>query len=281
MDSTEGTLMERVKALDPARQVPLAGPDQTEQTLQWVLTQPRESSGHVPSRSRSMRPVAAMAATAAVALGAGIVALWPSSGESAFASWVPVPTELEEAAVAASADQCGGQITRTTATGQAEPAFEVQPVLAEKRGELAFILLEGERTYMECLVVGGTDSEDWDAMVSVVHGDAGDGNPVEIPIPPDGPADITVLATGSAPWGARAGEASEGVITSAYGLAGPDVEAIEVTTSDGTRAQATVDNGWWAVWFPTATPINKHVTVTTTGGDTHTANLWALFDYTQ
>ncbi|WP_251305860.1 hypothetical protein [Georgenia satyanarayanai] len=183
--------------------------------------------------------------------------------------------------MAASADQCGGQIALARATGDAAPAFEVRPALAEKRGELAYILLEGENTYMQCLVVGGTDTEDWDAMVSVVHGNVGDGHPVDIPEPPKRPEDITVLSTGSSPWGERPDEASGGGITSAYGLAGPEVEAIEVTTSDGTRAQATVDNGWWAVWFPNASPIDKHVTVTTTGGRAYTTNLWALFDFTQ
>lgn len=278
MEGTEATLMARVKALDPARNAPLAEPEQTDQTLRWVLAQPRDMSGSSASRSRLLRPVAALTTAVAVGLVAVVVALWPSSGESAYASWVPIPTELDEEAVAASADQCGRQVTLATTRGHGQPAFEVEPVLAEERGELAFILLEGEHTYMECVVVGGTEGDDWDAVVSVVHGGVGDGSPDEIPAPYEGDTDITVLSTGSEPW---AGHADEGDITSAYGLAGPDVESIEVMTSDGARAQATVDNGWWAVWFPGDSPIDKRVTVTTTDGYAYTANLWALYDYTQ
>lgn len=276
MDSTEGTLMERVKALDPARQEPLAGPDQTDQTLQWVLTQPRESSGPVPSRSRSLRPVAAMAATAAVALGAGIVALWPSSGESAFASWVPVPLELDRAAVAASAAHCGEEIT--VPVGEGDPQFTsvaIDPVVAEKRGDHTFVLLEGENTYLECIVTE-TRGAGVEVMMIGAHGPLGDHGPEIAPSPQDSTS-ITVLAPGKEPWGDLDDEAGEGAVTSAYGLAGPDVEAIEVTTSDGTRAQATVDNGWWAVWFPGHHPLDPIITITTTDGQTHTADLTELW----
>lgn len=278
MDSTEGTLMERVKALDPARPVPLAGPGQTNQTLQWVLTQPRESTGPGPLRSRSLRPMAAMAVTAAVALGAGIVALWPSPGESAFASWVPVPLELDRAAVAASAAHCGEEIT--VPVGEGDPQFTsvpIDPVIAEKRGDHTFVLLEGENTYLECIVTE-TRGAGVEVMMIGAHGPLGNHGPKIAPSPQD-PTSITVLAPGQEPWGDLDDETGARAVTSAYGLAGPDVVSVEVTARDGTRAEASVNNGWWAVWFPNDNPIDPRVTITTTAGETHTADLTELWPH--
>ncbi len=209
------------------------------------------------------------------------MALWPSSGESAFATWEPVPTVLDQTSVAASAAYCPEEVTLPVGEGKGQPEFTsvpVDPVIAEKRGDHVFVLLEGEQMYLECIVTETAEGTSLEATFTGVGASRplDDDRPGLVPRPHD-PTSITVLTPGQARRSGDGG-AGEGAVTSAYGRAGTDVETIEVTTRDGTRAQATVDNGWWAVWFPDDSPIDHHATVTTAGGHTYTANLHTLFD---
>jgi hypothetical protein len=270
MTANERTILTELADLDPTRDEPIASPEQADETLRWVLAHDRTEPVTVAAIAQPRRRRAVLAgAAAAVFVGALVVGMWPRSTPAAYASWVPLPTELNQEVVRARVDRCPKDVSVPRADDPNDLlTYPTEPVIAEKRGSYTFVLLVGDNAYTECFVTEGDGSEQWDVMANAVTG-------VGVLPPAPAAAEINALATGRTSWGAGDGQ-GEGAVITAYGMAGPDVKSIEVTTSNGTRAHASVNDGWWAVWFPGSVPVRDEVTVTATDGSTRNVNLTAV-----
>lgn len=267
MTATVRTILTELADLDPTRDEPLTSPEQADATLRWVLSHDSGAlvAGIAPRRGRR---VALVGVVAALLVGALAVGMWPRSTSAAYASWVPRPAEANQEVVRASVDRCPTNVSAPRADDPDDlVTYPTEPVIAETRGSYTFVLLIGDNAYTECFATEGGGSEQSDVMANVAMG-------VGILPPAPAPAEINALATGSTSWGGEG--QGEGAVTTAYGMAGPDIMSIEVTTSDGTRARASVDDGWWVVWFPGNAPVRDEVTVTTTDGSTRTVDLTAV-----
>ncbi|MFE6968341.1 hypothetical protein [Isoptericola sp. NPDC057653] len=246
-------MMVQLADLDPARELHAPGrPDDA--ALTAILDSPRAA---VRIR-RSPRPaVLAGAAAAAVVAVAGVATVWWPGATSAFASWTAVPTTLTAAETAERAASCDTH-ARTIVTGDDGPRVDqiaISPVLAEQRGEYTYVLLVGAGATGECLVTsqasGATD---------VV---AGESVPAQLPAAP-GPRELTTLQSGTASW--SAGDTGDGALTSAFGRVGSDVESVALVLTSGERVEATVEDGWWAVWAPGEASLRSTAELTFTDG---------------
>ncbi|MEL7977726.1 hypothetical protein AAG589_17810 [Isoptericola sp. F-RaC21] len=241
--------------LDPARDLRAPGrPD--DEALQAILGTARRAT---PIR-RSARPaVLAGAAAAAVVAVAGVATVWWPTSQPAYASWTAVPTGLTASEVSARAGACPAAAHGIT-QGDDGPQVDdvpIGPVLAEQRGDYTYVLLTGDGAAGECLVTvqasGATD---------VVAGDAVLNAAPAVP----GPRDVTTLQSGTASW--SEGDTGDGALTSAYGRAGADVASVSLTLTSGERVEATVQDGWWAVWAPGEASLRSTAEVTLTDGAT-------------
>jgi hypothetical protein len=248
-------MMVGLAALDPARDLRAPGtPD--DEALQAILGTARRAT---PIR-RSPRPaVLAGAAAAAVVAVAGVATVWWPGSPAAYASWTAVPTTLSAADTAARAAACDTTAHKIT-EGEDGPHVDdvpIRPVLAEQRGDYTYVLLVGEGASGECLVTaqagGATDVVGGDAVLA------------SVPAAP-GPRDVTTRGSGTASW--SAGDTGDGALTSAYGRVGADVEAVTLTLTSGERVQATVSDGWWAVWAPGEASLQDTAKITFTDGGT-------------
>lgn len=202
---------------------------------------------HLSARRRRRAPARRVGAVAAcLALGLGLV-LWPTGAREApaFASWDPVPEPVAFADVAHLMAAC---TSRVDLVGQDDP---LRPVILERRGDWLFGLFAqgtvGRENVAECLVreKGGTDN----------HVDVSWGS-LEGTVDSPGPVRAT--------W---AGGHSDDTWTGAWGYAGSRVERVTVTVP-GERGrsrtvEATVANGYYAAWWPSAvqmTPFELTVT---------------------
>jgi hypothetical protein len=92
------------------------------------------------------------------------------------------------------------------------------------------------------------------------------------------PGAISATAVNAQTYGWNGSGSDE--ISFAYGQAGSDVTGVSLTTPAGETITATVQNGFWSLWWPpkdTATgDLGAAVTWTTTGGATYSAPLTSL-----
>jgi hypothetical protein len=248
-------MMLEIAALDPARGLKAPGrPD--DEALAAVLG---SSRAPIPIRRSPRRAVLAGAAAAAVVAVATVATVTTLSTPPAFAGWTAVPTVLSDEETTARATSCDTN-AHAIVDGADGPQVEdipISPVLAEERGEYTYVLLTGDGAVGECLVTaqasGATD---------VVTGDSATGVPLAEP----GPRDVTTLQAGTASW--SAGATGDGALTSAYGRAGAEVAAVELTLTSGERVEATVHDGWWAVWAPGEASLRDAAELTFTDGAT-------------
>lgn len=248
-------MMAELADLDPARDLRAPGrPDDAE--LQEILGTARRAT---PIR-RSARPaVLAGAAAAAVVAVAGVATVWWPASPAAFASWSAVPSDVTPAEVADRAEACD-TVAHGVAEGEDGPHLEdvpISPVLAEQRGDYTYVLLTGEGATGECLVTtqasGATDVVGGDAVLT------------SAPAAP-GPRDVTTVHVGTASW--SEGDTGDGALTSAYGRAGADVASVSLVTTAGERVEATVQDGWWAVWAPGEASLRATAELTLSDGAT-------------
>ncbi|MFD6135685.1 hypothetical protein [Isoptericola sp. NPDC060257] len=248
-------MMAELADLDPARHLRAPGrPD--DEALQAILGTARRAT---PIRRRARPAVLAGAAAAAVVAVAGVATVWWPGSQAAYASWTAVPTAVPPGEVGADAQACG-TVAHRIAEGDDGPQVEdvpISPVLAEQRGDYTYVLLTGDGATGECLVTtqasGATD---------VVAGDAVLGSEPAEP----GPRDVTTAQAGTASW--SEGDTGDGALTSAYGRAGADVVSFALTTTSGERVEATVQDGWWAVWAPGEASLRTTAELTFSDGAT-------------
>ncbi|MFC8600300.1 hypothetical protein [Isoptericola sp. NPDC057191] len=255
-------MMTELAALDPARELRAPGrPDDA--ALAAILDAPRSGA----RARRSGRPaVLAGAAAAAVVAVAGVATVWWSGPTTAYASWTAVPATLTAAETADRAASCD-PVAHAVTEGADGPRVEtvpISPVLAEQRGDYTYVLLTGDSATGECLVTtqasGATDVVTGDAVLA------------HVPAAP-GPRELTTLQAGTASW--SEGDTGDGALTSAYGRVGADVESVTLTLTSGERVEATVQDGWWAVWAPGATALRDTAELTFSDGATAEADVVA------
>lgn len=248
-------MMAELADLDPARDLRAPGrPD--DDALQAILGTARRAT---PMRRPARPAVLAGAAAAGVVAVAGAAVVWWPAPQAAYASWTAVPSAVTPAAAETDAQQC-----ETVAHGIAEGAdgphvedVPISPVLAERRGDYTYVLLAGDGAAGECLVTtqasGATDVVGADAVLASV---------------PDEPAarEVSTAEAGTASW--SEGDTGDGALTSAYGRAGTDVASVSLVTTAGERVEATVQDGWWAVWAPGEASLRTTAELTFSDGAT-------------
>jgi hypothetical protein len=220
---------------------------------------------HAPWRVRSRVRTRLAFASGALALGvatAGAIALLPHSSvdtspvadtgtlsDVSLASWTSSATALP-----------AGDVTGTRATSWCQNAVQggggagpLAVVSSDLRGSVSSVILDRDGFSFLCFV--GSDSAGlWQILASP-----------DAPSPIAPSAGVTLEATGSSGNGATG-------YTYAEGTAGSEVKAVTLTDSSRT-VSATVENGRWTAWWPTAAPhgaLTGSLTVTTTDGSVTT-----------
>jgi len=241
-----------LRLLDPAHPPrPSAGRDEPAQALlARILEKPRVSeapSGRTGAGSRRGRWVLVGAAAAAVAVGEVLMPPW-GAPDHAFASWTPVPEEVPATVEDEIAAQCSNEL--------AMDRLDQEVVLAEERGRVTFGLLARPGYLRHCLLADGMPVLSGSGSTGPAGGDA------EL-----APAEVrTVMATG----GGSGAEA----YTTVTGRAGQDVVGVEVHPRGPVEAPgelpggrlpdtvtATVENGYFAAWWPGISVRDLELTV--------------------
>jgi hypothetical protein len=73
-------------------------------------------------------------------------------------------------------------------------------------------------------------------------------------------------------WSLQSGTATRFIT----GQAGPDVIAVTLVLDDGSSVEATIENGWFAAWWPSLQGVQSAELTTTTGAATQPLNLPTL-----
>jgi hypothetical protein len=244
--------------------------DQLEDDLRAILTAradeipaaaaTRVRTHHYQPRSHSLRPpIAVGGVTAAAATGAAVwlFALGPQTS-TAFAGWTTSPTAAAPGQLSTAESNCEQRVATippapapvqgAASRGSAASLAQLRPVLTDTRGPFTWVIL------------ADNDASSYASCIS-------------------GPTLTAVSAGGSStPLSASAGQLAlssssqtrtpDGDSYSfAEGRVGGGVTAATLVLADGTRVQATLQNGWFAAWWPTDQAVSSAL-VTNAGGTT-------------
>lgn len=202
---------------------------------------PAESDRPRRRRWRLLVPIGLVGAA-----GAAVSALL--LGGSAFASWTPTPERLTPAETAAAAATCRADLGM--------PAGEDGTLIAERRGKWTYVLISGLKAEGSCLMRSDRVSADSSGRAVQLGGYTAD--PGEPP---------TVARNGLVETGSAATSTDEGWLrkdrwlTSTYGYVGNDVIGVTVHTPLGFDVEASVANGRFAAWWPSAQPSSENLDV--------------------
>ena len=223
-------------------------------TLEQVLaTDPGLSTtAPAPARAPRRRRRLLLVAGGVVAAATAAVVVVPSiTGDTAaFGSWSPVPVALVGAERAAAVEACvvlqsgeGDSLALDPDSG----ASNATALVAEARGGWSYVLFtatgpSGRALQGSCLMP--------DDLVADPRPDVGGyfgglGGEDDVGGPAPGPAAIREDASGI-------GSVDDEGFVYAEGRAGAAVAAIEVTTPSGVKVHASLQDGHWAVWWPTS-----------------------------
>lgn len=266
LDTTSSAAL---RDLDPAPVTVLTDEElaRADEIFARIVANPHD--GHVvvgaarPPRHRLLVSVGLIGAA-----GAAVPALLLGGG-SAFASWTPTPQALTAAGEREAAATC-----RTTLE---VPDQGEQVVVAERRGGWTYVLLAGPASEGFCLMpddlVGHRDParERPEGFFGGYTTDPGDA-----PTLPRDRIDETGSMSGSVPAPGFLPFRDDGWFTSVQGYVGSDVMGVTVRTPIGTDVEASVTNGRFAAWWPSAMPSSENLdvmgawayTVTLTDGST-------------
>lgn len=251
------------RTLDPAGP---AGPatnglsDRALEDLHRILAAPRHGQPvGTPVRPRSPRQTWTRRLVPAALLLGGAAVLLPSlgGGDPAFATWTARPAALP-------ADDIPGLAAECTSQWEEPVANDLQLKLAEQRGEWRYaVLATPDGTFVDCML----------AEQSGIFGQertAGAGRAEFRPTDAPTGGDIEALVYG----GQRQGYEPMAYVA-VSGRAGPDVTTVRAHTPTRGDVNASVQNGFWAAWWPVQLADGEDLdltgltlTVTTTGGDT-------------
>jgi hypothetical protein len=195
-------------------------------------------------RTRGVRPpvaIGAAAATAGAAAAAVAVAISLSAGASnAFAGWSPTPTAPSPSQLAQSRAECAAHA----------PVAGLPLQLTDTRGPFTFSVYADSTSSATCIsgpsftaVSGSTSSA-----------------PVVVP-------------TGAVQLSTAHQTNGDGQAYSfAEGHAGSGVTGVALVLADGTNVQATLQNGWFVAWWPSAETVKSADVTTPAGVKTQTLN---------
>jgi hypothetical protein len=189
-------------------------------------------------RVRSLRPPVAIGALASAAGTAGAVAVVISlsaGASNAFAGWTAKPTAPARGQLAAASADCQTQ----------SPVAGLPLKLTDTRGPFTFSIYADDSASATC-INGPSFSAVGASQASA---------------PIDVPAGHILLSSSHHTY--RSGAA----YSFADGRAGDGVTGVTLALDDGSEVQATVDNGWYVAWWPSAQAV-KSADITTAVGTT-------------
>jgi hypothetical protein len=233
-----------LRDLDPAGPTVLtvAERERADATFARILATP--SHDHVPEKSDRPRRRWTRLLVPVGLVGATVTALLLSGG-SAFASWTPKPEALTGAAATEAATTCRAILE---VPDQAEPL-----VIAERRGEWTYVLIDGPKVQASCLM-----HNDLIGQENPPHQDLGfmggyDPDPVEAPtlardrIVQTGSMEGSVPTPSRWPWPFTA---HDGYISWVEGYVGSDVTGVTLHPPVGPDVEASVRSGRFTAWWP-------------------------------
>jgi hypothetical protein len=189
-------------------------------------------------RTRGLTPPLAIGAAASAAGTAGAVAAVISLGagaSNAFAGWTPTPTVPAPEQLGAAIADCKSQ----------SPIAGLPLKLTDTRGPFTFFVYADRRASATCIT--------GPSFTSV----AGSMSSVPVDVPAGQIQELTDHRTN------RSGQA----YSFAEGRTGSGVTAVKLILDDGSAVDATVQNGWFVAWWPTAHEV-KTADITTPAGMT-------------
>jgi hypothetical protein len=236
----------------------------------------RVRAHHYRPRTRSRRPpVAVGGVTVAAATGAAVwlFALSPQT-TSAFAGWTATPSTAAAGQVTTAESTCENRIAnipagpagpagatgptgpagRASAAGSSPPGSgpslaQLQPVLTDTRGPFTWVILASSdaRTYASCISAPSLTA------VSA----AGSRTPLSAPA---GQVALSSSSQTRTPDGDS--------YSFAEGRVGTGVTAATLVLGDGGHVQATLQNGWFAAWWPSDQTVSTALVTTASGTTT-------------
>src|SRR3954454_14775190 len=231
-----------LRDLDPAGTSVLtdAERERADATLARILATP--SPDHVPEKSVRPRRRWTRLLVPVALVGAAVPALLLSSGP-AFASWTPKPEPLTGAAATEAATTCRAALAMPD---QAEPL-----VIADRRGEWTYVLMDGPKVQASCLMsddlIGQQNPADHE------HGFFGSysTDPVEAPTMARDRIVQTDSMEGSVPTPGRwPFTTHDGYVTWVQGYVGSDVTGVTLHPPVGPDVEASVRSGRFTAWWP-------------------------------
>jgi hypothetical protein len=220
--------------------------------------------------ARSGRRVRWLVAAAAVGVVSTGALLWPSSGQSAFASWSPTPAAATAAEVDAAQTRCDGVLAGAAAqvaaneqtsgvrvpnaTPSAAQLAGRAAVLAEQRGDFTFVLSTNGAWGIGCLAAPGVSEAMTEAII------------IDLSLHTAAPAADGFDTLGLGGEGVPDESTSAAL---AYGRVGANVTSMDVTPVGRPTVHATVAGGYWSAWWPTTADqrmIDAQVVVRLTDG---------------
>ncbi|ACQ78875.1 hypothetical protein Bcav_0613 [Beutenbergia cavernae DSM 12333] len=219
----------------------------------------RLESSQSPRRRRGW--IAAAVAATGAALGAVTLTSLPTA--PAFAGWTTSPASVSPVSADVLSDACPGQAREIVDT-DGGPAVNLLPlprVIVDVRGPYTYVVSASEQGWEECLI-----TPDAEGGIDVVTNDAAYGQPVSTQVDAD-EVSVVVGLDRTTSW-RQGADGLPGALTSAFGRAGSDVVSVTVTTASGSAVEATVHNGWWAVWIPGEVDLEGSISASLEDGST-------------
>jgi hypothetical protein len=194
-------------------------------------------------RTRDLRPPLAAGVLATAGLATAVVLLVGLGARTpeAFAGWTPTPTPSPRGQIADAEASCRERLTAlptpprgAVTPAPLPPAEPMSPVLTDTRGPFTFVILAGQHSSASCISGPSFTSVSTNSSTTA---------------PPTVPADRIVLS-------AEYHTAHDGQAYSfAEGHTGTNVTAATLRLADGTRVQASSDNGWFVAWWPGSSDV--------------------------
>jgi hypothetical protein len=195
-------------------------------------------------RTRGIRPplaVGAIGALAGTAAAVGGLVSLGAGASNAFAGWSPTPTPPSPSQLSAAMVDCGAR----------SPIAGLPLKLADTRGPFTFSVYANDTSSATC-ISGPSFTAVSGSMSSA---------------PANAPAGQVLLSTSHLTN--RDGQA----YSFADGHTGPGVTGVTLILDDGTNVQATVANGWFVAWWPSAHEVKAADNATPAGTKKQTFDL--------
>lgn len=214
-----------------------------------------ESSANstIPAARRQRQMRVALVGLSVVVVGsiALAIVLIGSGTPSAFAAWTPTTTTPSASQLATATSSCQALFDKGLDLEDKQKlpfATSLPPlVLTDSRGPFELLIYAGPKGEGDCL---------WDAsgVLSVTNS-----NGETLPAPSDN--SIGVPGVG---FDSNRGSG----LTYAYGHVGAHVTSVTLALGNGIDVEATIENGFYAAWWPSRTDVQA-IDVTTSKGTTH------------